>query len=205
MTTPENTFIASVHRKLPPEDELHREKNHNEYRGGTADVWYSGKDDLWIEYKFIELPKRDDTVLDFCTPRGKNKNSPISALQQEWLRRRHLEGRNVAVVVGCKEGGIIFTDFAWEEQVTTKEFKRVLQTREEIAEWIVSKTGTFKHGANSSTPVHKRKSSRGGVPDSKRHSPAVLHAEAITSSPRSVNDTKRKSRTAAKKGVGRGR
>ena len=50
---PENAFIASIHRHLPSPETLYRMKNHNEYNGGIADCWYSGKRDLWIEYKFI--------------------------------------------------------------------------------------------------------------------------------------------------------
>lgn len=198
MAGPENTFIASIHKSLPPEDELHREKMHNEYRGGTPDVFYSGVNDLWIEYKFIVLPKRDSTVLDFCTPKGKNLVSDISALQQEWLKRRHAEGRNVAVIVGCKEGGIILTDREWEEKITADEFWRVMHTRKDIAEWIINKVGIFPHAvSHSSASLHKRQSGWRGVPDSKRGTPAVLHAEAIEAATRSVNDSKRKPRKAS--------
>ena len=67
---PETRFIASVHRHLPVD--LHHEKMHNAYRGGTADCWYSGqKDDLWVEYKFITVPKleeSDQVTLLFPTP-----------------------------------------------------------------------------------------------------------------------------------------
>ena len=69
---PENRFIASIHRLLP--NELHAEKMHNPYRGGTFDVWYSGnKADIWVEYKY------DDNWL--------------SPLQAKWGRGRHAEGR----------------------------------------------------------------------------------------------------------------
>ena len=64
---PETTFYTSVHRHLPSTDLLHREKMSNPYRGGTFDHWYSGKKaDLWIEWKFVVLPKRDDTMIDIC-------------------------------------------------------------------------------------------------------------------------------------------
>ena len=87
---PETTFYTSVHRHLPPLDKLHREKMANPYRGGTADHWYDGPDaDLWIEWKFIVLPKRGNTTIDLVTPRGKKLESPLSALQQDWLAGRH--------------------------------------------------------------------------------------------------------------------
>lgn len=93
---PETTFTLSVHRHLPPKGLLHREKMNNPYHSGTADVWYSGPvKDLWIEYKFVQLPARAATrVAVDC-----------SELQFEWLRGRHRDGRSVWVIVGCKAGG----------------------------------------------------------------------------------------------------
>lgn len=123
MAGPENTFIAAVHKHLPPD--LYRMKNHNPYNGGIADVWYSGLvTDLWVEYKFEVLPKRDDTVVPI----------DLSLLQREWLTRRHREGRNIGIIVGCKEGGV------WLPGVTgcgpglpTATFRRALLTRAELA------------------------------------------------------------------------
>ena len=91
---PENIFIASVHKHLPAK--VYRMKNNNQYNGGIADVWYSGQLDLWVEYKFITLPARDDTVVDLIS----GKDPAISALQQNWLRSRSAEGRKVGVIVG---------------------------------------------------------------------------------------------------------
>lgn len=114
---PENTFIASVHRHLPAN--VYSMKNHNQYNGGIADCWYSGASaDLWIEYKFITVPKRADTLIDLCG----GPNPPLSRLQQEWLRDRHREGRNVWVVVGCKTGGVVYQDLLWETPVLQKTF-----------------------------------------------------------------------------------
>ena len=129
---PETTFIASVHKHLPPT--LYRVKNNNAYTAGIADVWYSGKDrDLWVEYKFIEVPKRPDTVIDLTG----GKNPMLSALQQEWLRSRHEEGRNVGVVIGSKDGGIWLPGLAWDRTIQTKDFLRHLRTRKELAEEII--------------------------------------------------------------------
>ena len=36
---PENSFITGVHRYV----QSYYMKNHNEYNGGIADVWYSGE------------------------------------------------------------------------------------------------------------------------------------------------------------------
>ena len=124
---PENTFIGSVHKHLPAG--IYRMKNHNQYNGGIADVWYSGVRDLWVEYKFIVVPKRPDTVIDLIT----GKNPAISYLQQEWLRSRHAEGRSVGVIVGSKDGGVWFPGLTWDATYPAKKFLSLLQTRKDLA------------------------------------------------------------------------
>ena len=124
---PENTFIGSVHKHLPAG--LYHMKNHNQYVGGIADVWYSGVRDLWVEYKFIVVPKRPDTVIDLIT----GKNPAISYLQQEWLRSRHEEGRSVGVIVGSKDGGVWFPGLTWDATYPAKKFLSLLQTRKDLA------------------------------------------------------------------------
>lgn len=132
---PENTFIASVHRHLPVD--LYRMKNHNQYNGGIADVWYSGKKaDLWVEYKFITVPKRDETLIDLTGGRA-----PIlSPLQQEWLEDRFVEGRSVGVLVGCKAGGVWLPDIDWKLPLTAAEFRASLMTRAALAQMIAART-----------------------------------------------------------------
>lgn len=133
MSKPETTFYTSVHRHLPSIDRLHREKMANPYRGGTADHWYSGNGgDLWVEWKFIIIPKRDDTMIDLCG----GKKPPLSALQQDWLTGRYNEGRNVVVIVGAKEGGVIYEFRTWRHPMSAGEFRTRLQARQEIAAWI---------------------------------------------------------------------
>ncbi len=122
MATPENTFIASVHRYLP--EDVYHMKNHNQYNGGIPDVWYSGPaGDLWVEYKFIAVPKRPETVIKI----------DLSELQRAWLTARHAEGRSVAVVVGSKEGGVWFGGVDWSRQINAKEFCGLLVKRQELA------------------------------------------------------------------------
>ena len=122
MATPENTFIASIHRLLPPT--LYRQKNHNAYRGGEPDVWYSGvAGDLWVEYKFTLLPRRPDTFVKI----------DLSELQKNWLRCRHAEGRSVAVIAGCKEGGVYFSGVSWGRPYIAAEFRGLLVSRQNIA------------------------------------------------------------------------
>lgn len=131
---PENNFISSVHKHLPAK--LYRMKNHNQYNGGIADVWYSGVRDLWVEYKFIAVPKRLTTVIDLIS----GSAPAISSLQQEWLRSRHEEGRSVGVIVGSKDGGIWLPGTAWDQTFTAGDFLKHLETRKELAALIVRET-----------------------------------------------------------------
>lgn len=130
MSGPENTFIASVHRHLPAK--LYRMKNHNQYNGGIADVWYSGKRDWWIEYKFVKVPIRDSTLIDLVG----GKKPELSHLQQEWLTQRHIEGRNVGVLVGCKEGGVWMPGITWDRTFTSYDFRTKIIDRRALADMI---------------------------------------------------------------------
>jgi len=121
---PENRFRAAIHRRLPAK--LHHEKMNNPWRGGTADDWYSGPSgDCWVEYKWV--PKVPTKVL-------KPKLEP---LQEKWLNGRFSEGRDVYVVVGCPDGGVIFSaPDEWLKGVT----KPTIRSKDEIAKWLVSIT-----------------------------------------------------------------
>lgn len=132
---PENTFIGSVHRHLPMD--LYHMKNHNEYNGGIADVWYSGaKADLWVEYKFITVPKRDNTLIDLVN----GKNPAISYLQQDWLGKRHDEGRQVGVIVGSKDGGVWFPGVSWDRTHDAAFFRSNLLPRKDLARLLAKLT-----------------------------------------------------------------
>lgn len=127
---PENRFIDSIHRIIPV-DLLYHMKNHNTYNAGIADVWYSGSHgDLWVEYKYVEKLPHTINLLD------RKKNYALSALQEQWLRERYEEGRDVIVVLGCKEGGVIFKDRQWE----TCNTNCIPFHRREIAAWIYNHT-----------------------------------------------------------------
>lgn len=129
---PETRFIASVHRHLPPVDEFHREKMANPYRGGTADTWYSGKRrDLWIEWKWIELPKRPETVIDLTA----GKKPSLSVLQQDWIRRRQAERRNVWIVIGSAKGGRLWDTIPAPERAD--DFVGWCLSKQQLAQFIL--------------------------------------------------------------------
>lgn len=135
MSGPETRFIASIHKHLPPVDTFYRLKMHNQYNAGGADLWYSGrKRDLWIEYKWVNFPKRGDTIISIVD----GKKPSLSVLQQHWIQGRVTEGREVWVIVGCKTGGVVFIN-GWESgRWPADVFKERVVTRQEIAKNVLS-------------------------------------------------------------------
>lgn len=95
MTSKPETLYANAVNKLIP-GHVHREKNNNPYRGGTPDFFYEWRKQRWVEYKFVEIPKRADTFIKIN----------LSALQVEWLQRNYDNGHEPLVVVGSRAGGI---------------------------------------------------------------------------------------------------
>lgn len=83
---------------------------------------------MWIEYKFIDrMPVRADV------------NPGVTGLQEDWLRERHDDGRNVAIIVGAAGGGVIFRiTEPWI--ISPVEFKARMVSDAELAAWIVSQT-----------------------------------------------------------------
>lgn len=144
---PENSFIQGVHRHLPTA--LYRMKNNNMFNSGIADVWYSGvQTDMWIEYKYVA---RMPAYINFT---DRKKAYSLTALQEEWLLARHREGRKVAVILGCKEGGAVFEDDNWSTDgaYPLSDFDTTIQSRMDIAKWIALITqGRYE------APVRRRK------------------------------------------------
>lgn len=104
-------------------------KNNNPYVSGVPDCWYSaeGGGDMWIEYKFVQrIPVRSLVKVE------------LSALQRQWLSERYKEGRQLAVILGCKEGGVLLNDLEWESDINPNEFHTRLQDRRAIAMNIYS-------------------------------------------------------------------
>lgn len=125
---PESTFIRGVHAHLR---DVYFEKMNNPFRSGTADVWYSGlKGDVWVEYKYIpKIPKVAQIVPD------------LSERQKLWLQGRLAENRQVRVVVGCPEGGVIYKDGEWMQGISPADFRARLLLRSALAAEIREITG----------------------------------------------------------------
>lgn len=104
------------------------------YTAGVPDNWYSGRGgDLWVEYKYLKsIPREVDLV--------GNKTPVITLLQQKWLRDRFGEGRQVAVIVGCPGGGVVFPNLDWQDLLPRDEFVSRIWTHQQVADWIVRRT-----------------------------------------------------------------
>lgn len=127
----ETTFIQALHKVLP--EHVYREKMNNPYRGGTPDCYYEHRRNLWVEYKFVILPKRDDTFIACFT----------SELQRDWLRRCFDNGLNPFVITGCKVPGrkqsmgvVYSTPSEWETGLPCGEFKDCLVSLDSLADII---------------------------------------------------------------------
>lgn len=125
---PETVFYTSVHKHLPPKPVLHREKMNNPYSSGTPDFWFSGKQDLWVEYKWLPRDPQRGVVVP---------TKLLNALQAEWLRNRHAEGRTVAVIIGCPSGGVALPGVSWDKELPAKVFMSLVLSRRDLADWIL--------------------------------------------------------------------
>ena len=64
-----------------------------------------------------------------------------SPLQIAWLEGRAKEGRTVAVIIGCPDGGVILEIAAGvPHTIANADFRAKLQTRAAIAAWVAGKT-----------------------------------------------------------------
>lgn len=132
----ETTFYSGVNEQIKLITlEVYQEKMFNPLRGGTPDMYYEHRRDLWVEYKYEALPARDTTLVP-CN---------VSPLQDDWLTRNFQHGHEPWVIVGTHVGrkpmGVIFTQpQQWRSGMPCGSFKRLLLTREEIAHAIVKRT-----------------------------------------------------------------
>lgn len=132
-TKPESVFLNSIHKLLDkaPDGAPYYEKMYNPLRSGTPDVYYSGDlGALWIEYKYLPRIPKNAVILPDLSPR-----------QARWLNCRQAEGQNVAVVVGCPEGGVIYREKSWLLPLSPEAFRAQLLSRTQVAAWIRAQTG----------------------------------------------------------------
>lgn len=127
---PETGFSNALRKALP--ESIYSMKNHNDYTSGVPDIWFSGpKADLWVEMKFVQKLPKTVPLRPYAL---------LSKLQEQWLRKRYEEGRNVAVIIGCKRGtkleGFILRDLAWERDIQPQDFDALIKSKLELVSFI---------------------------------------------------------------------
>jgi hypothetical protein len=125
----ENSFWQSLRKKLNPR--IYAMKNQAGYVGGIPDCWLSGSQgDLWMENKYLQSipPVVDPTKL-------------LSVLQQQWLIRRHAEGRSVGVLIGSCDGHLFLPGLSWQNSVSRGNFTMKAKKTAEIAEDLIELVG----------------------------------------------------------------
>lgn len=126
----EAQYTASIKKLLPPT--VYALKLSLPYTAGVADSWYSGPArDLWVEWKYLQTVPPTVDCRKLCT-----------SLQQAWLRDRHREGRNVAVIVGAKIGAVWFHGLDWENPLARDEFVRLAQSKRDLLGRLTSYVST---------------------------------------------------------------
>jgi hypothetical protein len=136
---PENKFMDAVHKQLP-DDAIYKMKITPVFTSGEFDTFYEGHArDLFVEYKFLELPKRYETMIYF--------DKMLSPNQLKWGNRR--VERTAAsdrvpphLAIGCREKGRYFGLFLQYTPdmtpINTKTFRDNLLSAKEIADRILS-------------------------------------------------------------------
>jgi hypothetical protein len=125
----ETTFWQSLRKKLVPR--IYALKINISYVAGVPDVWLSGsKGDLWLELKYLQT-----------VPPVVNPTKLLSILQQQWLKRRHAEGRSVGVLIGSVDGHLYFPSCSWDSPVTREAFQMRAKKTKEIAEELIEFVG----------------------------------------------------------------
>lgn len=112
-------------------------KTHDSFTGGIPDAYMSGPArDLWCEGKrYAKLPP----VVDLT------KTDVTSVLQQDWLKARHAEGRNVSMLVFTdKQGCLLLYGLEWMKPIPRDEFLARAKTRKAIADELVAYVGGAK-------------------------------------------------------------
>lgn len=122
----EHGFVRSVHRQLSPD--VFVWKINDKYAGGVPDAFYAGPARcLFVEYKYVKLPKRDTTLV----------KTSLSEQQKLWLDRMLGMDKQVALVIGSVLGSIII-DKNWDHPIPTGLFRQHAMSTQAVAQWISS-------------------------------------------------------------------
>ncbi|MCA9367016.1 hypothetical protein KC887_01985 [Candidatus Kaiserbacteria bacterium] len=128
----EHGFVKAVHNHLRKTPDIRIWKINDNYAGGVPDAWYCAPEgrNLWIEYKYINAPKRDTTIIDVA--------SLLAPLQRQWMVDHVAYGISCAIVIGSESGILMYSGIEWRIQVTAKTIKNGLKPKD-VSLWIANK------------------------------------------------------------------
>lgn len=135
----EHSFIRSVHYYLQQYKkqgaDLWLWKIHDTYAGGVPDAMYVGPTgSLWVEYKYITLPKKDNTVIDL----------KLSSLQRKTIKTLQDYNQDVIVVVGFDNEAAIIHNV--DEKHNRTSLWTLSISRESLAKKILKEIGAINDG-----------------------------------------------------------
>ena len=147
----EHGFIKAVHRHLSPE--VYRWKIHDTYTGGVPDAFYMGPaGSLFVEYKYVKLPKRESTIVNFG----------LTKLQVAWLTRAHMCGQLVAVIIGFDSSAVAITTPKSFSGMTQRELQDEAVSFQQIAMLIENHVTSRGYERGPTTPCSTKPSSHLG-------------------------------------------
>jgi len=128
----ESGYLTGLRKRLAPF--LYYLKINLRFGQGVPDVWLSGsKQDLWMEAKYAQKIPPLLTLTD--------DRYWLSRPQQEWLVKRHAEGRNVAVLVGSPKGDIFLPGITFQRPIPRDEFLSFAIKTKDMANKLLSIVG----------------------------------------------------------------
>ena len=148
----EHKYVRAVHRQLKKftDPSVKIWKINDNFQGGVPDAHYMGArgKHIWVEYKWVNLPKRQTTIIKGKHFKETQNSTDLSPLQIEWLSEAYERGQDVFVVVGSDCGALMldghtlfredvqqytrmyFDAFAWStKEVAERIYGQVVQTQ----------------------------------------------------------------------------
>lgn len=133
----ESDYWQSLKKKIA--GRIYTWKINAAYAKGIPDWWASGStQDLWVENKRVAsaLPPPS---LDLTDPK-----KYLSLHQQDWLRRRYKEGRDVGVICFSQQGHLWLPGLTWEEPISRLQYLERAISMAELADEIVEICGEME-------------------------------------------------------------
>jgi len=131
----EGDYWQALRKHLVPR--VYAWKINASYAKGIPDWWASGtQQDLWVENKRIQNDAEPPPILDLT-----DQKKYLSHHQQDWLAKRHDEGRHVGVVVFSKVGHIYLPDLTWQQPISKLDFMSQAGSYKELAEQLIAILG----------------------------------------------------------------